>query len=162
MLRARRKPRPFCFLIASGQNKVGQRILILKGRTMIEVPVSWGELVDKITILQIKSDRMQDEQKLANVRKELLLLSDKLGDKAEIADVKRLTGELYAVNAALWDIEDDIRDCENAGDFGEKFISLARSVYITNDKRADLKREVNAVLGSGLVEEKSYQKYKVH
>jgi len=129
---------------------------------MIEVPVSWGELVDKITILQIKSDRMQDEQKLANVRKELLLLSDKLGDKAEIADVKRLTGELYAVNAALWDIEDDIRDCENAGDFGEKFISLARSVYITNDKRADLKREVNAVLGSGLVEEKSYQKYKVH
>lgn len=162
MLRARRKLRPFYFLIASGQNKVGQRILILKGRTMIEVPVSWGELVDKITILQIKSDRMQDEQKLANVRKELLLLSDKLGDKAEIADVKRLTGELYAVNAALWDIEDDIRDCENAGDFGEKFISLARSVYITNDKRADLKREVNAVLGSGLVEEKSYQKYKVH
>lgn len=128
---------------------------------MIEVPVSWGELVDKITILQIKSDRMRDEQKLANVRKELTLLTDKLGDNASLAEVKRLTGELYEVNAALWDIEDDIRDCENAGDFGDKFVQLARSVYITNDKRADLKREVNAVLGSQLIEEKSYQKYKI-
>jgi len=128
---------------------------------MIEVPVSWGELVDKITILQIKSDRMHDEQKLANVRKELALLTDKLGDNASIDDVKRLTGELYEVNAALWDIEDDIRDCENAGDFGDKFIQLARSVYITNDKRAELKREVNAILGSQLIEEKSYQKYKI-
>jgi hypothetical protein len=128
---------------------------------MIEVPVSWGELVDKITILQIKSDRMSDEQKLANVRKELTLLTEKLGENAAVPEVKRLTGELYNVNAALWDIEDEIRDCENAGDFGEKFISLARSVYITNDKRADLKREVNTALGSGLVEEKSYQKYKV-
>jgi hypothetical protein len=128
---------------------------------MIEVPVSWGELVDKITILQIKSDRMRDEQKLVNVRKELALLTEKLGDNASHTEVKRLTGELYEVNAALWDIEDDIRDCENAGDFGDKFIQLARSVYITNDKRADLKREVNAVLGSELIEEKSYQKYKV-
>jgi hypothetical protein len=128
---------------------------------MIEVPVSWGELVDKITILQIKSDRMNDEQKLANVRKELTLLSEKLGVNATVPEVERLTGELYSVNAALWDIEDDIRDCENAGDFGGKFISLARSVYITNDKRADLKREVNLALGSGLVEEKSYQKYEI-
>ena len=128
---------------------------------MIEVPVSWGELVDKITILQIKSDRMRDEQKLVNVRKELALLTEKLGSNASLAEVKRLTGELYEVNAALWDIEDDIRICENAGDFGEKFIQLARSVYITNDKRADLKREVNGVLGSELIEEKSYQKYKV-
>jgi hypothetical protein len=128
---------------------------------MIEVPVSWGELVDKITILQIKSDRMRDEQKLVNVRKELALLTEKLGSNASLAEVKRLTGELYEVNAALWDIEDDIRICENAGDFGEKFIQLARSVYVTNDKRADLKREVNGVLGSELIEEKSYQKYKV-
>jgi hypothetical protein len=128
---------------------------------MIEVPVSWGELVDKITILQIKSDRMSDAGKLANVRKELALLTAKLGDNASVAEVERLTGELCKVNAALWDIEDDIRECENAGDFGEKFISLARSVYITNDKRAELKREVNAALGSGLMEEKSYQTYKV-
>jgi hypothetical protein len=128
---------------------------------MIEVPVSWGELVDKITILQIKSDRMTDEGKLANVRKELALLTEKLGDYASVAEVSRLTKELYDVNAALWDIEDDIRDCENGGDFGEKFIGLARSVYITNDKRAELKREVNAVLGSELIEEKSYQKYKI-
>jgi hypothetical protein len=132
-----------------------------EGTFMIEVPVSWGELVDKITILQIKSDRMRDEQKLVNVRKELALLTEKLGDNASIAEVKRLTGELYDVNAALWDIEDDIRDCENGGDFGEKFVQLARSVYITNDKRAELKREVNAVLGSELIEEKSYQKYKI-
>lgn len=128
---------------------------------MIEVPVSWGELVDKITILQIKSDRMSDAAKLANVRKELDLLKKRLGGNAENAEVARLTRALYDVNAALWDIEDDIRDCENAGDFGEKFVKLARSVYITNDKRADLKREVNHALGSGLVEEKSYQAYKI-
>jgi hypothetical protein len=128
---------------------------------MIEVPVSWGELVDKITILQIKSDRMKDETKLRNVRKELTLLTDRLGTNAGNAEVSRLTKALYDVNAALWDIEDDIRDCENAGDFSDKFVSLARSVYITNDKRAELKREVNLALGSGLVEEKSYQAYKV-
>jgi hypothetical protein len=128
---------------------------------MIEVPVSWGELVDKITILQIKSDRMSDAQKLVNVRKELSLLGEKLGANAGNAEIVRLTGELYTVNSTLWDIEDHIRDCENAGDFGEKFVSLARSVYITNDKRANLKREVNMVLGSGLIEEKSYQSYKI-
>jgi hypothetical protein len=128
---------------------------------MIEVPVSWGELVDKITILQIKSDRMADEHKLANVRRELQLLSEKLGEYAALSEVRRLTGELYEVNAALWDIEDDIRDCENSGDFGERFVALARSVYITNDRRADLKREVNLALGSELMEEKSYQKYKI-
>jgi hypothetical protein len=128
---------------------------------MIEAPVSWGELVDKITILQIKSDRMTDEGKLANVRKELTLLTEKLGAHAGNDEVSRLTKALYDVNAALWDIEDDIRECENAGEFGDKFVQLARSVYITNDKRAELKREVNFALGSGLMEEKSYQKYKV-
>ena len=128
---------------------------------MIEVPVSWGELVDKITILQIKSDRMSDEKKLVNVRKELVLLKEKLGGNAENSDIIRLTGELYAVNTELWDIEDEIRDCENAGNFGDKFVSLARSVYITNDKRSDLKREINVALGSGLIEEKSYQAYKI-
>jgi Family of unknown function (DUF6165) len=128
---------------------------------MIEVPVSWGELVDKITILQIKSDRMTDEGKLINVRKELALLTEKLGAHAGNDDVSRLTKALYDVNAELWDIEDDIRDCENSGNFSDKFVLLARAVYITNDKRAELKREVNFALGSGLMEEKSYQKYKV-
>jgi Family of unknown function (DUF6165) len=128
---------------------------------MIEVPVSWGELVDKITILQIKSDRMQDEVKLANVRKELSLLKEKLGAYGEVSEVAQLTRALYDVNTALWDIEDEIRDCENEGDFGPRFVKLARSVYITNDRRAELKRDVNAVLGSELVEEKSYQAYKV-
>ena len=128
---------------------------------MIEVPVSWGELVDKITILQIKSDRMKDEAKLANVRKELALLAQKLGPNAENTDVVRLTGDLQAVNIELWDIEDEIRDCENVGDFGPRFVALARAVYITNDKRSDVKRQINTVLGSGLVEEKSYQSYKI-
>ena len=129
---------------------------------MIEVPVSWGELIDKITILEIKSERISEPTKLANIRRELELLSAKLGAHAGQADVLRVKDALRDVNGALWDIEDEIRVCENAGDFGSRFVELARSVYITNDKRADLKRELNAVLGSGLVEEKSYQVYKVH
>jgi hypothetical protein len=126
---------------------------------MIEVPVSWGELVDKITILRIKSERMTDPEKLANVGKELAILEEKLGERAEIEEIGHLAAELQDVNAALWDIEDDIRDCEREGDFGDSFIALARSVYITNDRRADLKRQINIVLGSGLMEEKSYQPY---
>lgn len=129
---------------------------------MIEVPVSWGELIDKITILEIKSERISDAAKLGNVRKELELLKSRLGARAGQPDVSRLTDALRGVNSSLWDIEDEIRVCENAGDFGSRFIELARSVYITNDKRADLKRELNIVLGSDLVEEKSYQAYKVH
>ena len=128
---------------------------------MIEVPVSWGELVDKITILQIKSERMSDETKLKNVRRELDLLTQRLGANAGNAEASRLTRALYDVNAALWDIEDNIRDCESAGDFGEKFVKLARLVYITNDRRAELKREINIALGSALVEEKSYRAYKI-
>jgi hypothetical protein len=126
---------------------------------MIEVPVSWGELVDKITILQIKSERMKDEAKLQNVRKELGLLKERLGSNTSDAEMARLTAALYEVNAALWDIENDIRECEDAADFGDKFVSLARSVYITNDKRAELKRQINMAMGSDLVEEKSYRSY---
>lgn len=129
---------------------------------MIEVPVSWGELIDKITILEIKSERISDVAKLGNIRKELELLKSRLGARASQPEVERLTDALMGINGALWDIEDAIRGCENAGDFGGRFVELARSVYITNDKRADLKRELNIVLGSDLVEEKSYQAYKVH
>ena len=129
---------------------------------MIEVPVSWGELIDKITILEIKSERISDPSKLGNIRRELDLLTAKLGANAGEPAVLRIKDGLRDVNGSLWDIEDEIRACENAGDFGSRFIELARSVYITNDRRAELKRELNTALGSDLVEEKSYQAYKVH
>ena len=124
------------------------------------VPVSWGEVIDKITVLEIKSEKLDDSGKLANVRKELGLLAairDKeFPDHGELA---ALSADLKSVNAALWDIEDHIRDCERAKDFGQRFIDLARAVYITNDKRAAVKRQINELLGSSLVEEKSYAPY---
>lgn len=129
---------------------------------MIEVPVSWGELIDKITILEIKSERISDPSKLGNIRRELDLLTAKLGMRAAQSEVSRIRHALKEVNSALWGIEDEIRSCENAGDFGSRFVQLARSVYVTNDRRAELKRELNAALGSDLVEEKSYQAYRVH
>lgn len=124
---------------------------------MVEVPVSWGELVDKITILEIKSERMNDPVKLANVTRELWLLNVRLG--AAAADILPLKLKLKTINGSLWEIEDEIRDCERAKDFGPRFIELARAVYITNDERADVKREINFALSSELVEEKSYRPY---
>jgi hypothetical protein len=126
----------------------------------ILAPISAGELVDKITILRVKAERIGDPAKEANVRKELALLEttarEHLPDTAEIA---RLTEELTAVNAALWDIEDGKRDCERRQDFGEGFVALARRVYIDNDRRAAIKRAINAAAGSDIVEEKSYKPY---
>jgi hypothetical protein len=124
---------------------------------MIEVPVSWGELVDKITILEIKSERMDDPAKLANVTRELWLLNLKLGQAA--GEILTLKLKLKEINGALWEIEDEIRDCERAKDFGPRFVELARAVYVTNDQRADVKREINLALSSELVEEKSYRPY---
>ncbi|WP_181703868.1 DUF6165 family protein [Chthonobacter albigriseus] len=126
---------------------------------MIEVPVSWGELIDKITILEIKAERIGDAAKLANVRRELELLNGRLAAAAITDEVRALTAGLKAVNLELWDIEDEIRDQERAKDFGPRFIELARAVYVTNDKRADLKRALNAALGSAIQEEKSYAAY---
>ena len=128
---------------------------------VIKVPVSFGEVLDKITILEIKSERIKDETKVKNVRLELDELSatwdEAVKDKAaEIADLRK---QLKAVNEELWVIEDDIRDQEAAQDFGARFIELARAVYVTNDKRAAIKKEVNLALGSRFVEEKSYQDY---
>jgi len=121
------------------------------------VPVSWGELLDKITILEIKSQRLDDDAKRANVVTELTLLSQIAGAaRAQAAD---LTEALKTVNEALWDIEDQIRDKELAQAFDAEFIRLARAVYVTNDQRADLKRQINQKLGSRLVEEKSYRPY---
>ena len=126
---------------------------------MIEAPVSWGELIDKITILQIKSERIEDAAKRRNVDTELALLEARRATAPAGGEVERLTAELKAVNTELWVIEDDIRDCERAQDFGPSFIALARAVYHTNDKRAALKRALNEALGSAIVEEKSYKPY---
>lgn len=126
----------------------------------VEVPVSLGELVDKITILEIKSERMSDAGKVANVRKELALLSA-VRDRQQLAGAEfdRIYAALKATNEALWVIEDDIRDCERHKRFDNRFIELARAVYITNDKRAALKNELNQLFNSALVEEKSYAAY---
>jgi len=119
-----------------------------------------GELIDKITILRIKSERISDEAKQKNVRTELDILSATLAkDVPASEELTRLDGELQKVNEALWEIEDDIRECERQGDFGDEFIRLARAVYVTNDKRAALKKEINLLLGSTIVEEKSYAEY---
>lgn len=123
----------------------------------ILVPISPGELIDKITILEIKAARISDPAKAANVAHELALLQAACtaGVRRD-AEIDRLTEELRGVNAALWDVEDDLRAAEAAGDFGPGFVALARSVYVTNDHRAALKRAINLRLGSALVEEKSY------
>ncbi|MEM9232330.1 MAG: DUF6165 family protein [Pseudomonadota bacterium] len=126
----------------------------------ITVEVAPGELIDKITILEIKAERIEDAEKRGNVMVELATLTecrDRSIPASETLD--RLTSDLRRVNEALWVIEDDIRDCERDGSFGDKFIELARAVYQTNDKRAALKREINVLLGSRLIEEKSYQPY---
>ena len=126
----------------------------------IMAPISAGELVDKITILRNKADRIGDPAKEANVRKELAML-EALADEAlpKTPEIERLTAELSQVNIALWDIEDGKRDCERRGDFGDRFVQLARSVYVENDRRAAIKRAINEAAGSDIVEEKSYGAY---
>lgn len=126
----------------------------------IEVAVSVGELVDKVTILEIKAERITDPHKLANIRRELAALTAALQPLLVAQPgIGPLKVALRAVNETLWQIEDDIRDCERRGDFGDAFIALARSVYRTNDRRAALKREIDALVGSEIVEEKSYAAY---
>jgi len=126
----------------------------------IKVELSYGEMLDKITILQIKSERISDAGKVANVNKELSLLSGLWeSDEKSGIDISEEFARLKKINEALWDIEDDIRDKERAKEFDERFIELARAVYVTNDQRADIKRVINIKLGSDLVEEKSYADY---
>jgi len=128
--------------------------------SMISAPVSFGELIDKITILEIKSERMTDAAKLSNVRDELELLSALWQrDPASGADISAERAELKRINEALWEIEDEIRLKERDRAFDARFIELARAVYHINDKRAAVKRAINLKLGSRLVEEKSYQDY---
>lgn len=127
----------------------------------IQVPVSFGELLDKIAILQIKSERMKDEAKLANVRKELAALERTwMAHPAAGHDIVRLRADLKAVNERLWEIEDDIRVKEKRQEFDADFIRLARAVYFENDERARIKKDINLALGSSYVEEKSYEDYR--
>jgi hypothetical protein len=121
-----------------------------------EVPVSWGELIDKITILELKAGRLGAEKARANALRELGLLCGRAGDVLHRAEVAALKAELALVNAALWEIEDDIRERDAEGRFDARFIELARQVYRRNDQRAAIKRQINALLESDLVEEKSY------
>jgi transcriptional regulator of nitric oxide reductase len=126
----------------------------------IQVPVSPGEVLDKITILEIKSERMSDPQKVTNVRIELDLLRKTWAAAITEDDtIRDLHAQLKEINEALWEIEDDIRDKERAKAFDERFIELARSVYFTNDRRSEVKKKLNLHLGSQIVEEKSYQDY---
>ena len=126
----------------------------------LHVPVSVGEVLDKITILQIKLAHISDAEKRVNVQNELdALLPLVAGDSFITGQTQTLIAELKSVNEALWEIEDDIREQEAAKNFGEEFIRLARAVYVTNDKRASIKKQINLATGSALIEEKSYESY---
>lgn len=126
----------------------------------MSIEVGAGELIDKITILEIKSDQITDEAKLVNIRHELSVLNKTRDEQMQGSeDLSRLTAELKEINKKIWDIEDDIRECESRKDFGEQFIKLARGVYHTNDKRAAVKKQINLLAGSQIIEEKSYTDY---
>ena len=126
----------------------------------IHIPVSPGEVLDKITILEIKCERMSDPEKVANVKVELALLQETWADSvSEDSVINNWHAQLKEINQVLWKIEDDIRAKERTGEFDERFIELARSVYFTNDRRAKIKQDINLHLGSAIVEEKSYQDY---
>ena len=128
--------------------------------SIIETPIATGELIDKITILEIKAAHFTDPAKIANVRNELDLLCNRR-DAALPRDaaLDEMTARLKAVNQRIWDLEDAIRECERQQDFGPSFVDVARSIYRTNDERAAVKREINLATGSLLLEEKSYAKY---
>ena len=130
----------------------------------MKIEVSNGEIIDKYTILEIKLSQINDEQKLKNIQHEYNVLTPDVqtiyaGCKDE-SHLKKLHHDLLDINKKLWDIEDDIRECERAKDFGQTFIDLARAVYYTNDDRSEVKKEINLFTGSYLVEEKSYENYK--
>ncbi|MCB0725437.1 MAG: hypothetical protein KDC73_12140 [Ignavibacteriae bacterium] len=122
------------------------------------IEVSNGEIIDKLTILTIKLANIQEEQKLGNIRKEFDVMYN-AAKEIGIDETNDLYQQMLEINSKLWDIEDKIRDCESRKDFGEEFVKLARSVYITNDERSRIKREINLQTGSSLIEEKSYKGY---
>ena len=126
---------------------------------IISTPVSLGELVDKISILHIKNIKIEDEEKLLLIKEELELLNKTLNDHIKRDQIQKYLDLLIDINSKLWMIEDDIRDCERNKKFDQKFIDLARSVYFTNDKRSEVKLEINKKFGSQIIEVKSYEKY---
>jgi hypothetical protein len=124
------------------------------------LPTSFGDAADRMSILQIKTERISDPAKLSNVERELQVVSAAFHAAVNrTAVLDALLSGLKAVNEKLWEIEDEIRDCERTNNFGDRFVQLARSVYVTNDERAQLKRRINEALGSSLIEEKSYKSY---
>jgi hypothetical protein len=129
------------------------------GAPPLFVPISTGELLDKISILEIKLDRIADRAKQENVSRELTLLMDVRRALPQSSKLDSLAADLKSVNESLWDVEDAIRDCERRHEFGPAFIELARSVYRHNDRRAAIKRQINELLGSRLIEEKAYAPY---
>ena len=130
----------------------------------MKIEVSNGEIIDKYTILEIKLAKISDAEKLVNIQHEYDTLTPDVKSIYEAAkeksQLKKMHDNLLEVNMKLWKIEDDIRECERANDFGQTFIDLARAVYYTNDDRSDVKKEINMYTGSDLVEEKSYEDYK--
>jgi len=143
-------------------NQLGGRIVKIKKLPLLkindmQIEVSNGEIADKLAIIEIKLERIKDDLKLANLRKEYEILNIAV---AAIFDKKHpLYLDLYNINNQLWDIEDHIRDLERAKNFGDDFVQTARSVYFINDKRSDVKRKINELTGSNLTEEKSYEEY---
>ena len=126
---------------------------------IINTPVSLGELVDKISILHIKNINIKDDEKLKLIREELELLNQTLNKHIKNNDIQNYLDSLIEINSKLWIIEDDIRDCERKKKFDQTFIDLARSVYFTNDKRSEVKLEINKKFGSKIIEVKSYEEY---
>ena len=126
---------------------------------IINTPISLGELIDKISILIIKEKKIMDDKKNNLIREELILLKKTLNKAINNSDIDNYLNQLKAVNSELWEVEDQIRDCEKNKKFDERFIELARSVYIKNDQRSEIKLEINNKFGSKIVEVKSYKKY---
>ena len=126
---------------------------------IISTPVSLGELIDKISILHIKNINIKDEEKLKLIREELELLNQTLNKHIKNNDIQNYLDSLIEINSKLWVIEDDIRDCERKKKFDQTFLDLARSVYFTNDKRSEVKLEINKKFGSKIIEVKSYEEY---
>ena len=126
---------------------------------IISTPVSLGELVDKLSILHIKNINIKDDEKLKLIREEFDLLNKTLNDHIKRDDIQKYLDSLIEINLKLWVIEDDIRDCERNKNFDQKFIDLARSVYFTNDKRSEVKLDINKKFGSTIIEVKSYEEY---
>ena len=126
---------------------------------IVNTPISLGELIDKISILIIKGKNIQDSAKLVLIKNELKLLNDTVSKVVKVDNIKNYLDKLIEINSQLWKIEDDIRECERKKNFDENFVQLARLVYVTNDKRAAIKLEINKKFGSEIIEVKSYNKY---